>query len=332
MKAYALTSNAQSGLKNLQLMDVSIPTPNENEVLIKVDSIGLNPVDYKLIETPLPSFQYPHIFGLDAAGTVTAVGKNVKSFKIGDRVSGHNNLHHDGTFAEYAIFPEYSLAKIPAEVTFETAAALLCGAMTAYQAIFRKINATGKQSILIHADAGGVGSIALQLAKLKNLQVITTVSTAKKEFVTAFHPDKIIDYKQENITEEIRKYTNGLGADFIINTVSRQEALLDVTERLAYNGELVCTVEVPKLDHTDWLFENGLTVSALNLGGAHSSNSPTQKTDLGKMTAELLALTKSKQLDPNITEILPFDQLVTGLEKLYNRNSLGKIIVKLENY
>ncbi|WP_228062328.1 zinc-binding dehydrogenase [Ligilactobacillus murinus] len=101
------------------------------------------------------------------------------------------------------------------------------------------------------------------------MEVLTTVSTAKKDFVKAFHPAKIIDYKQEDVTKAVLEYTDGQGVDLIINTVGSKEAKLDLTKRLAYNGELVCLVEVPKVDDPTWLFENGLSLSALNLGGAH---------------------------------------------------------------
>jgi NADPH:quinone reductase and related Zn-dependent oxidoreductases len=188
MQVYSFTSQKQAGLEDLKIHESTIPSPKPNEVLIKVDSIGLNPVDYKLIESPSPDFDYPHIFGLDAAGTVVSVGKDVTDFTIGERVSGHNNLADNGVFAEYAVYPEYCLAKIPDKVSFEQAAAMLCGAMTAYQAIFRKMNLTGKKSILIHAGAGGVGLIAIQLAKLMRLTVITTVSTSKVAFVKIFSP------------------------------------------------------------------------------------------------------------------------------------------------
>lgn len=329
MQAYILDSADKSGLENLVQRDLPLPKPMSNEVLVKVDSIGLNPVDYKLIEDPLDTFSFPHIFGLDASGIVEAVGDEVTAFKVGDRVAGHNNLHKDGTFAEYAIFPSYCLAKIPDNVSFETASSLLCGAMTAYQAIFRKMNLTGKKNILIHAGAGGVGSIAIQLAKLNNLNVITTVSTAKKNFVKTLDPDKIIDYKVENVTEEIMKFTNGIGVDLILNTVGSDEARLDLTKRLAYNGQLVCIVDTPVLTDNSILANNGLTVSSLNLGGAHGSNNPAQKEDLGIMASELLQLASQNKLDANITQVLPFDQLVTGLEKLYKRESIGKIIVKI---
>ncbi|MFH5811269.1 zinc-binding dehydrogenase [Companilactobacillus sp. FL22-1] len=329
MQAYLFTDPKQSGLTNLRQETVSTPKPGPEQVLIKVNSIGLNPVDYKLISQPLPNFKYPHIFGLDAAGIVEAVGENVTRFKPGDRVSGHNNLQNDGVFAEYAIFPEYCLTKLPDNVSFETASALLCGAMTAYQAIFRKMNLTGKKNILIHAGAGGVGSIAIQLAKLQGLKVITTVSTAKTAFVEKFQPDKIIDYKNQNVTAEIMKYTNNSGVDLILNTVSGAEAKLDVTERLSYNGELVCIVDGPTLDDNDILFDKGLSVTTLNLGGAHHGNSLTQKKDLGIMAGELLQLASQKRIDPSITEVLPFDQLVDGLEMLLHRDSVGKIIVRI---
>ncbi|KRO00737.1 alcohol dehydrogenase [Companilactobacillus kimchiensis] len=294
-----------------------------------IDSIGLNPVDYKLIESPLDSFEYPHTFGLDAAGTVVSVGENVEDFKVGDHVSGHDNLANNGTFAEYAIFPDYCLAKIPDKVSFETASALLCGAMTAYQAIFRKMNLTGKKTILIHAGAGGVESIAIQLAKSVGLKVITTVSTAKMDFVKDFEPDKIIDYRKENVTDEVMKYTKGTGVDLVLNTVNAHEAQLDIEKRLAYNGQLIWIAAAPESVNQDVLAEKGITISALNLGGAHQDNNYAQKKDLGVMATELLELVEQDKLDPSITEVLSFDQLVSGLEKLTHRDSVGKIIVKV---
>lgn len=324
MQAYSLTSQEQSGLENLTIHESEIPSPKPNEVLVKIDSIGLNPVDYKLIESPSSDFDYPHIFGLDAAGTIISVGKDVTKFTVGERVAGHNNLAKNGTFAEYSVYPDYSLAKISAEVSFEEAASVLCGAMTAFQAIFRKMNLTGKKNILIHAGAGGVGLIAIQLAKLQGLDVITTVSTSKIGFVNSFHPDKIIDYKKEDVTAEVLKYTDGVGVDLILNTVSG-EAKTDVEERLAYNGQLVWINEAPESLDQGFLAERG----ALNLGGAHRSNNYAQKRDLGVMAAELLALIAQKKLNPCITEVLPFDQLVNGLEKLYHHDTIGKIVVKL---
>ncbi|HIY92483.1 zinc-binding dehydrogenase [Companilactobacillus sp. HBUAS56275] len=328
MQVYSFTSQKQAGLEDLKIHESTIPSPKPNEVLIKVDSIGLNPVDYKLIESPSPDFDYPHIFGLDAAGTVVSVGKDVTDFTVGKRVSGHNNLANNGVFAEYAVYPEYCLAKIPDKISFEQAAAMLCGAMTAYQAIFRKMNLTGKKNVLIHAGAGGVGLIAIQLAKLMGLIVITTVSTSKTEFVKPFHPDKIIDYKKEDVTAEVMKYTKGVGVDLILNTVSG-EAKADIEERLAYNGQLVWINEAPESIDQNFLAQRGITISALNLGGAHRSNSYSQKRDLGVMAAELLNLVAQEKLNPCITEILPFNQLVNGLEKLYHHDTVGKIVVKV---
>lgn len=313
----------------MKLAEFNIPEPKSDQVLIKVDSIGLNPVDYKLIEGPLASFDYPHIFGLDAAGTVVAVGDAITDFKVGDRVSGHNDLHQDGTFAEYAIYPEYCLTKIPDAVSFETATALLCGAMTAYQAIHRKMNLIGKKTILIHAGAGGVGSIAVQLAKLAGLKVITTVSTNKVDFVKTLHPDKIVDYKQADVTKEVLAFTDGAGVDLALNTVSGYEAKLDVEQRLSYNGQLVWIAAAPKLADETILPNRGLTISSLNLGGAHNGSSQTQKEDLSIMAGALLELVQTHQLEPNISKVLPFDQLVTGLDQLVKHDSVGKIIVQV---
>ncbi|MCY1690567.1 zinc-binding dehydrogenase [Exiguobacterium sp. SL14] len=109
--------------------------------------------------------------------------------------------------------------------------------MTAYEAIVQKMNTTGKETILIHAGAGGVGGIGIQLAKRLGLSVATTASTENHEWVKQLGADLAIDYKKENVTEVIRDWTNGRGADLIFNTVGRDEATADLG-RLAFSGQL----------------------------------------------------------------------------------------------
>ncbi|MDR2610636.1 MAG: alcohol dehydrogenase catalytic domain-containing protein, partial [Clostridiales Family XIII bacterium] len=215
MKAYVI-QNQQPGIQNIELCDIEKPGIEDDEVLIRTAFVGLNPVDYKLAEYGNDAWTMPHTLGLDVAGAVVGVGANVTAFKVGDRVAGHGDLEKNGSFAEYVSFPAYALAHIPAEVSEQTAAGLLCNAMTAYQAIHRKVSLHGKQTILVHGGSGGVGLIAIQLAKRAGLTVYTTCSTGKIPFVTQLEPDGIIDYRSENVTERIMALTGSRGADIII--------------------------------------------------------------------------------------------------------------------
>lgn len=328
MKALVVVDPDDKTIASLRVADVQVPTPASNQVLIKVHAVGLNPVDYKVVEGGLPSWTYPHTLGLDVAGEIVAVGEAVTDWQVGDRVSGHGDLTQNGCFAEFVAVSTYQLARIPDNVSYEIAASLLCGALTAYTAVERKPNLTNARTVLVHAGAGGVGSIAIQLAKLHGFKVFTTVSTAKIKYVQQLHPDVIIDYRQEDVDERLKQLTNGLGVDLIIDTVGKTEAEKDL-RRLTYNGTLVTIVDVPDLTGVP-MFNCGLSVDVVNLGGAHLSGNPYQKADLGKMNDEMLQLVAKGKVKPLIEKVLPFAQIKEGLQAIKDHQVVGKIVVKME--
>lgn len=328
MKAYTITNSQDHSLTDIHLTTVDRPVPGPDQVLIKVHAAGLNPVDYKVVEGGVDAWHFPHILGLDVAGEIVAVGKQVQKWQVGMRVSGHSDLTKDGCFAEYIAVPSYQLALIPDNVSYETAASLLCGALTAYQAINRKPNLATAKTALIHAGAGGVGSMAIQFAKLRGLKVFTTVSSRKVGFVRQLHPDAIIDYQKEDVTSRIMELTADQGADLIVDTVGKAEATADL-HRLSYNGTLVTIVEFPTVD-PDLMFNRGLTVATVNLGGAHLSKNPVQQRDLGQMDKEVLQLASQGKVKSLIERVLPFDQLVHGLQMIKDRQVMGKLVVKID--
>lgn len=328
MKALVVADPDDKTIASLKFADVQVPTPTANQVLVKVHAVGLNPVDYKVVEGGVPAWTYPHTLGLDVAGEIVADGEAVTDWQVGDRVSGHGDLTQNGCFAEFVTVPTYQLARIPDNISYETAASLLCGALTAYTAVERKPNLKNVRTVLVHAGAGGVGSIAIQLAKLHGFKVFTTVSTAKVKYVQQLHPDAIIDYRQEDVDERLKQLTHGLGFDLIIDTVGKTEAEKDL-RRLAYNGTLVTIVDVPDLTGVP-MFSCGLSVDVVNLGGAHLSDNPYQKADLGKMNAEMLQLAANGKVNPLIEKVLPFAQIKEGLKAIKDHQVVGKIVVKIE--
>ncbi|HJF53724.1 MAG TPA: zinc-binding dehydrogenase [Limosilactobacillus coleohominis] len=327
MKALVVPDSNCHSIKDLQIMDVPVPTVTDNQVLVKVHAVGLNPVDYKIVESGIDSWTYPHPLGLDVAGEIVAVGSQVNDWQVGDRVSGHGNLFKAGCFAEYVSVPEYQLAKLPENVSYEQAAALLCGALTAYTAINRKPNLTNVKTVLVHGGAGSVGSLAIQFAQLHGLQVLTTVSTKKIPFVRKLNPDAIIDYQSENVDQKIADFTNDRGVDLIIDTVGKTEAERDL-HRLAYNGTLVTIVDVPKID-ADLMFDYALTLATVNLGGAHGSDNPLQQADLGHMNSEVLALLSDGKINPLIERVLSFDEIKHGLQLIKDHRVTGKLVAKI---
>ncbi|WP_125768960.1 zinc-binding dehydrogenase [Companilactobacillus furfuricola] len=325
MKALVVPSKESRNVSQLKIMDVAIPEITDDEILIKLHAVGLNPVDFKLVEGHHPAWTYLHILGLDAAGEIVKIGANIKNFQVGDKVFYHGDLSKNCCFAEYAKANYHYVSKIPTGVSYEDAASVLCNGMTAYAAIHRKMNLTGKKTILIHAGAGGVGSIAIQLAKLTHLKVITTVSTHKIGWVKQLKPDLIINYKTEDTSKKVAEYTNNVGVDLIVNTVGVNEAQKDLT-RLAYNGALITIVGEPKLDNYD-LSSMGQSVLSVNLGGAHQQP---QIDDLSTMAADLGQLLAEKKLQSIITKTISFDQIADGLQDLIEHKVSGKIIATLE--
>lgn len=322
MKALVVPQASAKTLASLAWIERPQPQPGPGQVLIKVYAVGLNPVDVKLVTSGNDAWQFPHTLGLDVAGVVMSVGAGVTRFTIGQRVCGHGNLAQDGAFADCVVEPELALAEIPESISFETAAACLCAGLTAYQAVYRKLNLANVETVLVHAGAGGVGSMAIQLLHQAHKTVFTTVSARKQASVLPLKPAAMIDYRNEDVDARIQSLTNGSGVDAVINTIGHPEADLP---RLAYNGQLVCVLDTPQ-QYSNF---QALTIADLDLGGAHRSGDIRQVADLGRMTATLLALVAQQQVDPMVSQVLPRTELVSGLQQLADDRVVGKLVVTM---
>ncbi|WP_214810831.1 zinc-binding dehydrogenase [Exiguobacterium sp. s127] len=311
-----------TSIENWQYRDVEMPQLKAHEALIRVKAVALNPVDYKA--TNNPAWTFPHIPGVDLAGVVEQVGSDAGDLSVGDRVAIHTNLQKNGAFAEYAAVDSRALALIPEDVSFTDAAAILCAGMTAYEAIHQKMNTTDKETILIHAGAGGVGGFGIQLAKRLGLRVATTASTENHDWVKRLGADLAIDYKLENITDVIRDWTDGRGVDLILNTVGRAEATDDLG-RLAFSGQLAYIAGGPDLSIVK-PFTLSPSIHEVALAAAYASQNDRAIRNLGQMASALLLLVQQNELDPLVTDIIPADQLVEGLKRLAERHVRGKII------
>lgn len=328
MKAMTINDQKRLGIDNIQISDMPIPTLSNNEVLVKLHAVALNPVDYKLTENHNAKWSYPHILGLDGAGEIVKISNNnPKNFKVGERVFFHSDLSKNGTFAEFAKAKSNVVSRIPDTVSYESAAAILCSGLTAYQAMYRKMSLIGKKTVLIHAGAGGVGGIDIQLAKHSGLTVITTVSKHKVEFAKKLGADFVIDYKSENVNQMINEIANGIGVDLIINTIGGNSVQEDL-KRLSYNGGLVTILNTPDISNYD-LRKNGQSVLTLNLGGVHQSKNESQLNDLSKMEDELIQLVKDGIVDPMVNEIIDFKDIPKGLMKIKEHKTVGKIVARI---
>jgi NADPH:quinone reductase-like Zn-dependent oxidoreductase len=217
MKA-AVYSKTKTG-KVLEVRDLDRPFPKDNEVLVQVRAASVNPLDWRM-KTERP--------GVDVAGEIVAVGKNVTQFKPGDAVFGGGK----GTFAEYACARESKLAPKPESVSFEQAAAVPIAGMTALQALRDKGHLQPGQKVLINGASGGIGTFAVQLAKFFGAHVTGVCSTNNLEMVRLLGADRVIDYTREDFTEDIERY------DLLLDNVGNRE-LSAMKRVLRPNGKCV---------------------------------------------------------------------------------------------
>ena len=196
--------------------DVPEPTVGRNDVLIKVGAAGLNMLDEKIrvgeFKTLLP-YKMPLTLGHDVAGTVIRVGAGVRSFKPGDEVYARARDHRIGTFAERIAVDQSDVALAPASVGIVAAASLPLVALTAWQALVEIGKVTAGQKVLIHAGAGGVGTIAIQLAKHLGAHVATTASARNADFLRELGADVVIDYRTHDFAAKLAGY------DFVLDSL-----------------------------------------------------------------------------------------------------------------
>lgn len=230
------------GIENLKLADIATPNPQPNEVQIQVAYAGVNPLDWKIHEGylyELMPHKFPIVLGWDVSGTVTKVGDQVTDFKIGDQVIAlaRKLVINWGTFAEYVCVNAKDVTLKPAKLSLKEAAAIPLVSLTAWQALVALSQLQPNESVLIHAGGGGVGSMAIQIAKHCKAKVFTTVSPQHVEYVKGLGADVIIDYTKENFASKIKE-TAPEGIDVVLDTVG-EEILEDSLSVLKPGGRLV---------------------------------------------------------------------------------------------
>jgi NADPH:quinone reductase-like Zn-dependent oxidoreductase len=209
----------------LEVREVERPVPQETEVLIRVRAASINDWDWGLLQAPMLPFTFgpprQRILGSDVAGRVVAVGSGVQRFRVGDDVYGDLSalgVRGWGGFAEYVCAAEFALAPKPARMTFEQAAALPQAGQLAVQGLFASGPLRPGQRILINGAGGGVGTIAIQLAKLQDVEVTGVDSAAKLEMMRSLGFDHVVDYTKEDFTRSGRRY------DLIVDTKTTRTA------------------------------------------------------------------------------------------------------------
>ncbi len=242
------------GPQVLQLRDVPDPViEKDTEILVRLLAAGINPIDTKLRSrgTFYPD-QMPAILGCDGAGVVEAVGSGVKRFRVGDEVyycQGGLGTK-PGNYAQLAVVDERFVARKPASLSFAEAAAAPLILITAWESLYDRGRLDAGRQVLIHAGAGGVGHVAIQLAKLKSTDVCTTVGSEESaDFVRRLGADRIILYKQTDFAQETLDWTGGEGVDLAFDTVGG-ETFHKTFPAVRIYGDIVTILE--PAPNTNW--------------------------------------------------------------------------------
>ena len=258
MKAILMT--AAGDTRTLSYQDITEPSlSNATQVKVKLQAAGINPVDTKVrrhgVFYPLP---LPTVLGCDGAGVIVEIGSAVKHFKVGDKVwFCHGGLGREqGNYAEYTVLDERWVSTSPTNYSMIEAAAAPLVLTTAWGALFSKGQLQAGQTVLIHAGAGGVGHVAIQLAKIKGARVIATVSSAEKAaFAKRLGADETVIYHPNGFAEQVNQLTAGKGADLVIDTVG-PEVFKESIVATAHFGRLITLLDPGQIDLSEARLRN----------------------------------------------------------------------------
>jgi NADPH:quinone reductase-like Zn-dependent oxidoreductase len=293
----------------LELNDISIPTPAENEVLIKVKAAAVNPVDWKIREgylQPMLNHSLPLTLGWDVAGEVVVAGTQVTNLKVGDAVYSRPNIAKNGSYAEYMTAVADEVAIKPTSLSWQEAAGVPLTSLTAWQSLYELTNVQANERVLIHAGSGAVGQFAIQLAKLRGAYVYTTTSAKNTDLVLGLGADQAIDYHQEDFSEL-------KDLDVVFDTIGG-ETLANSWVTLKQGGRLVSIVANPS---EEIAAKHG--VSAFFCFVQPSS----------EQLNEITKLADAGRFKVNIDSEFPLDQVAQAHARSETGRAQGKIIINV---
>ncbi|ENX41381.1 NADP-dependent oxidoreductase [Acinetobacter sp. NIPH 2100] len=319
-------------IDDIQLDEQPKPSITENAVLVKVHAASINPLDLRVLEGEFKAIlpvKFPFILGNDFAGVVAQVGSNVTQFKVGDEVYAKTDLN--GAFAEYTIVQQSSLALKPQNISMEHAASLPLVSLTAWQALVEIAKLRSGQKVLIHAGSGGVGSIAIQLAKHLGATVSTTTSGKNTRWVRELGADIIIDYKTMDFEQELKDY------DVVLDTQGGKtlEKSLNVVKR---GGRIISISGPPDRAFAEAIKANWLLKFIIPLL-SWSIRNKAKKRDItysflfmqpnGSQLSQIAELVEAGKIKPIIDKEYPFSQMNEALQYVNTGRTKGKVVLKM---
>ena len=302
----AMMINEYGGPEVFEQADIPVPEPASGEVLVKVQAVGINPVDYKFRKNG-PYKEFPVILGWDVAGVVEALGPEVAEFEVGDKVFGMIRFPEQGrAYAEYVTAPVSDIARIPEDMSFTDAAAMCLAALTAHQA-FEKMNLSSGQTVLIHAGSGGVGHFAVQLAKARGARVVATASGKNRDFVLGLGADEFIDYHAQRFEDAVKD------ADAVFDTVGG-DTLPRSFKVVKAGGWLVSIAGDPAQEQAE---ERGVHATRMMV---HPS-----RADLEFLAAQVAA----GKLKPHVSQRFALENVADAHRAQETGHAVGKIVLEV---
>jgi len=295
------------GTDALKYEDAPIPEPKEDEILIRVIAAGINPFDVDLREGYIKSLTFPLTLGLDVAGVVEKTGAKITRFKKGDAVYAFLNYIEQGGYAEFAIAKENWVSPKPKSITHQEAASLPVAACTAWLALVEKANLGAGQTVLIHGGSGGVGSLAIQIAKARGARVIATASASNQELLRQLGADQAIDYKAtkfEDVVKDVDVVLDSIGGDTLVRSYG-------VIKKGGIVVSLVAEVDQKALD------AHGIRGVAIGV-----------KPSADRL-AEITKLVDANKLKPMVSQVFPLSDAVKAREAVATHHTRGKIVLKV---
>lgn len=334
MKAFVIKKYSKT--QPLELTEVPMPLIKENEVMVQIHAAGVNLLDtmikigeFKLF-LPYPT---PLINGHDMAGTVLKVGQGVKKFRVGDQVYGRVSDYRIGTFAEYIAVSENDIALKPTNLSMVEAASLPLVALTVWQAIVEKAGLKRGQKIFIQAGSGGVGTIAIQLAKHLGATVATTTSTGNIALVKSLGADIVVDYKTEDFADRLTDY------DLVLHS-SRDKKVLEKSLRILKPGGMLISLTGPPTPE----FADEINLPwHLKLLLRFLSSAPRKlaeklkvrfyflfmKAD-GRQLSQITSLVEEGALRPVVDKVFAFEQTNQAMAYVETGRAKGKAVIKIK--
>jgi len=332
----ALVLKRYGGAGHLEFADIARPVIRSDEILVQVHAAGLNPIDYMIpkgLFKPILKFQLPATMGSDLAGVVVEVGDRVRNFKVGDAVYASVFDLGNGSFAEFVAVPERAAALKPANLDFVQAASLPMVSLTAWQAFNEVMQLRAGQKVFIPAGSGGIGTIAIQLAKQLGAVVGTTTSTGNMELVRSLGADEVIDYKQQEFEDVMRGY------DAVLGTV-RGDGLEKAFQIVRPNSKVVSLIGPPDAEFAKRRGMNFVMKFVFSLLSGKIRRLAARRNAFysfmfvrpdGAQLAQIGQLLEQERVRPVIDRVFPFAEAKEALAYLERGRAKGKVVLRMRD-